>query len=163
MTLVNSLRLREWLTVGEAADQLSASLNEHVNEAYVYRLALDGYLKLSVHLPPSVYATRLGNDGYAIFLDDDGEEPSFQRQLIEGLWELPLIGEGRRQMEQEFRRLRGLPSIPISGASAQSLSGKGFASICLLPGLLIPATQLLNTGCHQLYRREPLWSCEPRS
>ncbi|MFK3725576.1 hypothetical protein ACI2KE_17295 [Pseudomonas monteilii] len=43
------LKLREWLTVDEAARRLSASSRESVSEADLLRLALDGHLTLSVH------------------------------------------------------------------------------------------------------------------
>lgn len=43
-------RLREWLTLEEAAGQLSQLLSEPVTVAELYRLALDGELKLSINL-----------------------------------------------------------------------------------------------------------------
>jgi hypothetical protein len=42
-------KLREWLTVPEAAKQLSISFGEEVTEADVLRLGLDGRLRLSVY------------------------------------------------------------------------------------------------------------------
>ncbi|MHC8321234.1 hypothetical protein ACYZT4_11120 [Pseudomonas sp. GB2N2] len=42
-------KLREWLTIDEAAKQLSISLREEVNEADILRLALDDHLTLSVY------------------------------------------------------------------------------------------------------------------
>ena len=43
------LKLREWLTVPEAAGHLSILFGEDVTEADVLRLALDGHLTLSVN------------------------------------------------------------------------------------------------------------------
>ncbi|QOQ73808.1 hypothetical protein IMF22_20175 [Pseudomonas poae] len=43
------LKLREWLTVEEAARRLTISSQEEVSEADLLRLALDGHLTLSVH------------------------------------------------------------------------------------------------------------------
>jgi hypothetical protein len=43
-------RLREWLTLDEAAGHLSVVLGESVSVADIYRLALDGHLTLSVNL-----------------------------------------------------------------------------------------------------------------
>jgi hypothetical protein len=43
------LKLREWLTVPEAARHLSALFGEDVTEADILRLALDGHLTLSVY------------------------------------------------------------------------------------------------------------------
>lgn len=42
------LKLKEWLTVADAARHLSILLEAEVNEADVYRLALEGHLTLSV-------------------------------------------------------------------------------------------------------------------
>ena len=42
-------RLREWLTVPDAAAHLSIAFGEDVTEAEVLRLGLDGHLKLSVN------------------------------------------------------------------------------------------------------------------
>ena len=42
-------KLREWLTLPEAAKKLSISFGEDVTEAAVLRLALDGHLRLSVY------------------------------------------------------------------------------------------------------------------
>ncbi len=49
-------KLKEWLTVPEAARHLSIFFGEEVNEGDVLRLALDGHLKLSVNFPNHVYA-----------------------------------------------------------------------------------------------------------
>lgn len=43
------LKLREWLTVEEAANYLSAAAEEDVTEADILRLSLDGHLTLSVN------------------------------------------------------------------------------------------------------------------
>jgi hypothetical protein len=43
------LKLKEWLTVEEAANRLAISAGESVTEADVLRLALDGHLTLSVY------------------------------------------------------------------------------------------------------------------
>ena len=42
------LKLREWLTLDEAASELSTALAEHVSVADVLRLVLDEKLKLSI-------------------------------------------------------------------------------------------------------------------
>lgn len=52
------LKLKEWLTVDDAARQLSTMLSEPVGRADLLRLALDGHLKLSVHLVNTAKARR---------------------------------------------------------------------------------------------------------
>ncbi len=44
-------KLREWLTVEEAAGELSVALSDHISPADLLRLAIDGHLKLSLYLP----------------------------------------------------------------------------------------------------------------
>jgi hypothetical protein len=63
-TLVKStssklLKFKKWLTVPEAAKHLSIICEEEIYEADILRLALDGYLKLSVNFVNHTYA-RIG-------------------------------------------------------------------------------------------------------
>jgi hypothetical protein len=51
-------QLKEWLTIRDAARQLTLMLNEDVSEADIYQLALDGNLILSVYLPNEVDARK---------------------------------------------------------------------------------------------------------
>ena len=50
------LKLKEWLTVPEAARHLTILFGEEVGEADVLRFALDGRLTLSAHFPNHAYA-----------------------------------------------------------------------------------------------------------
>lgn len=122
MTLDKLLKLREWLTVGEAAGELSRILGGNVSAADVLRLALEGHLKLSVNLPA-------GAD--AMCFENDGEQRPKQRRHIDGLWELPMIGAARRQVDHEFHSLRGLPLVSMEG-SAGAIVERGGVS-CQLP------------------------------
>lgn len=51
-------QLKEWLTIRDAAKQLTSMLNEGVSEADIYQLALNGNLILSVYLPNEVDARK---------------------------------------------------------------------------------------------------------
>lgn len=51
-------KLKEWLTVPDAAKHLSGVLSEEITEADVLRLALDGHLKLSVNFVNHTKAKR---------------------------------------------------------------------------------------------------------
>lgn len=53
-------KLREWLTVQEAAKHLSISFGEDITEADILRLAIEGALSLSIHLLEPVKAQRGG-------------------------------------------------------------------------------------------------------
>jgi len=52
------LKLKEWLTIPDAAKHLSIVFDEDVSEADVLRLALDGKLQLSVHFVNQATARR---------------------------------------------------------------------------------------------------------
>lgn len=51
-------QLKEWLTIRDAARQLTSMLNEDVSEADIYQLALDGNLIISAYLPNGVDAKK---------------------------------------------------------------------------------------------------------
>jgi hypothetical protein len=55
-------RLREWLTLPEAARYLSGALSEQVGEADVLRHGLDGQLKLSVFFRGKVTVCTVGSE-----------------------------------------------------------------------------------------------------
>lgn len=59
-------KLKEWLTVEEAAKHLSTVLGEEVVIADIYRLALDGHLVLSMSFPNHAY----GNLGELVGLEN---------------------------------------------------------------------------------------------
>lgn len=52
------LKLKEWLTIKEAAAWLSASAGEDVSEADILRFAIDGHLTLSVYFVNHAYGAR---------------------------------------------------------------------------------------------------------
>ena len=56
-----NLKVREWLTLDEAAQHLSLVMNETLNKAHVLRLGLDGHLKLSVYLPHGSSGSSVGD------------------------------------------------------------------------------------------------------
>ncbi|MDD5757980.1 MAG: hypothetical protein PHI06_02740 [Desulfobulbaceae bacterium] len=72
-------KLKEWLTVPEAARHLSIMFGEEVNETDVLRLALDGHLKLSINFVNGTSARRGGN-----FLPFDEWEKEFRSN---NLWD----------------------------------------------------------------------------
>ncbi|MDP4835522.1 MAG: hypothetical protein NWS01_00020, partial [Burkholderiales bacterium] len=53
------LKLRQWVTVPEAARHLTQIMSEPVAEADVLQFALDGHIKLSVNFPNQAKA-RIG-------------------------------------------------------------------------------------------------------
>jgi hypothetical protein len=120
MTLNPLFKLREWLTVDQAAQQLTGIMEEPVKEADVLRLALDGHLKLSVYLPEGTAADCWDapqEEDRAVDYDVhmtpvDGTPPNC---FISGLWDLPLVLPGSLHVERRYNELSGLPPIRING------------------------------------------------
>lgn len=136
-------KLKKWLTVPDAAKHLAIVFGEEVTEADVLRFALDGDLRLSVHLVNGAFARPCfpvnveelewddvsGLDGYGaikiprggrIFGDERG---CFQvhrtvTELDSGVWDLPLTGGERVDVEFRYQQLTDGPEV-----TAVSLDG----------------------------------------
>jgi hypothetical protein len=158
------LKLKEWLTIPDAARHLSGVCGEPVTDADVLRLGLDRHLKLSVYFVNKARARRgvvvpleqsaaailasnpidllrkgyppiaelLGSelptfiaDGLAngsLIRDDgslvlvDGSQFLHLEQevtTIDGVWDLPLIGAERLNIEHLFQQLTGGPKVTL--------------------------------------------------
>jgi hypothetical protein len=120
---VNPLwELREWVTIDETAEILSAGPGaSHVSIADVFRLGLDGVLKLSV---------KLADTNAACFEQNKTDGPA-RRATINGLWDLPMIGPGQRQVEHEYHHHRGLPFISMEGTPGAFVERDGL--VCRVP------------------------------
>ncbi|USX15022.1 hypothetical protein NHH88_04280 [Oxalobacteraceae bacterium OTU3CAMAD1] len=130
---------KEFVSIQEAANNLSLAMNETVTESDVYRLALDGYLKLSAYLV---------NDTPAIegqFVDlDEGQSQHLPPDLvlderyfcvrksvrtIRGIWDLPLIGNEKFDIEHKYQTLTSGPHVTLIsriGALVEAPDGKIF-------------------------------------
>lgn len=144
------LKLKEWVTVSAAARHLSIMAGEEVSEGDILRLTLDGHMKLSVNLvngaparamravePSEIeWETVPSLDGKReVQMPKDGPVRSFDdgrvfqlssevHNLAPGVWDLPLIGPERHDVEREFQRLTGGPEY----------------TMCTLDGVLVAAT-----------------------
>ncbi len=131
-TLKQLLKLKEWLTVDDTARYLSLTFEEGVSRADVLRLALDGHLLLSVNLVNHAYARKgkkipLEEANTSIVpspFDDtvkiqllDGILIDRENEIVlklddnvtslEGVWDLPMIGNERLDVEHEYQQLTG--------------------------------------------------------
>jgi len=96
-------KLKEWLTIDETALHLSGVLGETVEKKDVYRLALDGYLQISVNLVNHAEA-RLGKivgKDDVTFHEASSNLTEFLRES-EGLnVEMPLMVMGSLKIDEE--------------------------------------------------------------
>lgn len=132
------LKLKDWLLVPDAARYLTISFGEEVTEADVLRLALDQRLKLSVRFVNRTHARsgeivrideasfrevqyREGGAPIRIYggpklLGSDGQ-PSHVVNLapgvcvLEGIFDLPMIGGERLEIEHAFQKLTSGPDV----------------------------------------------------
>jgi hypothetical protein len=128
------LKLRDWLTVPDAARHLSILLGDKVTEAHVLRFALDGRLTLSVdfvNITPAwcgkiiphadakrnIIQTSDGkSDGPINEVSlSDGRVISFTANFtfIEGVWDLVMFGAEVKAIEREYHRLTKGPAVSL--------------------------------------------------
>ncbi|MCY0856887.1 hypothetical protein [Cupriavidus sp. D39] len=144
-------RLKKWLSIADTARHLSIAFGEEVGTADVLQFALEGHLKLSVHLVNHAQA-RLGKVvGYedtewrtyppamsklipGLPEEAKGKPIRAMKSLvidetrylnldttvstIEGLWDLPMFGGERLDVEHAYQQMTDGPAV-----SLQCLSG----------------------------------------
>ena len=91
-------KLREWLTLEEAASELSTALSEDVDASEVLRLVIDERLQLSIYLPAMTTARCRK-------LDEDTPDAPWTRREIGGVWDVPMRGRGKSQIEYDYQML----------------------------------------------------------
>jgi hypothetical protein len=122
------LKLKDWVTVPDAARHLSILFGEGVTEADVLRFGLDGRLTLSVYFVNPKYgrcgkiipradaetkevSIESGNVKRAIkkgCLLKEGRAFSFgDITRFEGVWDLSMLGTERAQVEHKYQSLTG--------------------------------------------------------
>jgi hypothetical protein len=129
------LKLKEWLTVPDAARHLSILFGEDVAVADVLQLALDGHLTLSVNfvnhaeaqcgrIIPLADAKRevikiSENEFFhtieGLYIGDD-RVFSYGTDItsIEGVWDLAMLGTERIDVEHNYQFLTGGPAVDLT-------------------------------------------------
>lgn len=146
------LALRDWLTLQEAAIELSAALSEEVLVSDVLRLAIDQHLTLSLYLPTrmTAWCTRPH--------DDSGGRQT--REPIEGLCDVPMKGRAKAQIEHDYHWLRDRKFVPRDEPVGALVEDRG--RICQLPpdqgqtGLLTRSPSEFPEGSVLAVRRSAL-------
>lgn len=131
--------LKEWLTLEEAANYLTACLNEPVSQADTVRLAIDGHLILSVNFANSVFArcgkTIPNSEHTGGGIPFNGRDVLiFEKEIrtISGIYDLPMIGGEIFDCEHKFHQLTGGPlvlSAEIRGAFVRSYQSGNYYQI----------------------------------
>ena len=95
------VKLKQWLTVSDAAQYLALLCGEDVSEPDIYQLALDGGLQLSVRFVNSVPARP-----------KDPMPKEKNLVWLRGVYDLSMTGVERLDVERAYQALH--PTRPIS-------------------------------------------------
>ena len=136
-------KLKEWVTVPDAAKNLSIVFGEDVTEADVLRLALDGHLKLSVNfvnhavarsakwIPRAEYTELIELERALGKISQTSGKPILkygERVMpIEGVWDLAMIGAERLDVEHQYQLMTGgapVTLVNIDGTFVTSYDGQ---------------------------------------
>jgi hypothetical protein len=148
------LKLKEWVTTSDAAVHLSKVLQENVTRADVLRLGLDGHLRLAVNFVNSVkarYGTvvplvdakyrtvpkhivdRLqiaGIERNVVKLEGVQIDANNVLELddeittLQGVYDLPLIGTERLDIEHQYQQLTGGPAVALNCLEGPFVNGE---------------------------------------
>lgn len=142
-------KLKEWLTVPDAARHLSIVFGEEITEADVLRLALDGHMNLSVNFVNFAMAyfcnvvpfseARIvpgflfeGQEPYKVCLDqhlNNQEVLQIGKEIvqIEGVWDLLMVGGERLDVEHKYQQLTGgvdVALVHMAGTFVKGANGQ---------------------------------------
>ena len=141
------LKLKKWLTLPEAARELSILYDEEVSEADLLGFALDGHLTLSVHLVNGA----IGRCGPIVPIEDvksrtvpsldgadtlvlydglrvsEGEVLVYDKEVLglEGVWDLSMLGAERLDVGRRLQELTGGPELDLVSLDGPIVSHSG--------------------------------------
>jgi hypothetical protein len=116
-------KLQDWVTIDEAATELSAALSHRVSTADILRLLIDKHLKLAIYLPEKVPARCHRTD-------DEATNREIHRE-IQGVCDVPMLDRAKSQVEHDYHWQRDGLYVPIARPLGASVEWDGF--ICQLP------------------------------
>jgi hypothetical protein len=142
-------KLKQWMTLSEAAKHLSGICGEEVTIADILRLALDRYLQLSVNFVNHTQAKpgkivgpeevtwiefpsfKKDNPKSTTMIPDcleigDGIYLKFKDDVVSigDVWDLPMIGSERLDVEHEYQSLTGGPEVTLVGIDGTFVKGE---------------------------------------
>jgi hypothetical protein len=132
--LKKRLKLKDLVTVPEAATHLSTIFDEEITEADILRFALDGRLTLSVEFVTFAAC----NPGKIISISEEEKKLTFSdgRRFISGVWDLAMVGGEVWEIKRKYHLLTGGPDVDI-GVSGYSLIRTLTGDSNVLDGLLV--------------------------
>ena len=105
------LKLKQYLSINDSADYLSATLEETVSVADIYELSLEGHLAISIRLTNQAYAKKVDlapelelTNSEEQFGAVQANEVDEQVHIFNGLYDLAMIGEERFELRKLYQR-----------------------------------------------------------
>ncbi len=103
------LKLKQYLSINDSADYLSATLEETVSVADIYELSLEGHLAISIRLTNQAFAKKVDlapelelTNSEEQFGAVQANEVNEQVHIFNGLYDLAMIGEERFELRKEI-------------------------------------------------------------
>lgn len=141
-------KLKEWLTLDEAAQHLAVVLGESVLEKDIYRLALDGHLQLSINI---INGTQVHKGKYIDPENVKWREFSFPSarekpvqipdslhmggklflkleekvKSVDGVWDLVMWGGALLDVEHQYQQLIGGPEVTLISIDGTFIESDG--------------------------------------
>ncbi|GFD71029.1 hypothetical protein KUL113_04490 [Tenacibaculum sp. KUL113] len=104
------LKLKQYLSINDSADYLSATLEETVSVADIYELSLEGHLAISIRLTNQAYAKKVDlapelelTSSEERFWAVQANEVDEQVHIFNGLYDLAMIGEERFELRKLYQ------------------------------------------------------------
>ncbi|MDK2764167.1 MAG: hypothetical protein KYX63_09320 [Alteromonas macleodii] len=105
------LKLKQYLSINDSADYLSATLEETVSVADIYELSLEGHLAISIRLTNQAFAKKVDlapelelTNSEEQFGAVQANEVNEQVHIFNGLYDLAMIGEERFELRKLYQR-----------------------------------------------------------
>lgn len=105
------LKLKQYLSLNDSADYLSATLEETVSVADIYELSLEGHLAISIRLTNQAYAKKVDLEPELNLTSSEerfgavqANEVDEQVHIFNGLYDLAMIGEERFELRKLYQR-----------------------------------------------------------
>lgn len=147
-------KIKEWITVPDAAKNLSVTLGEEVTEIDVLHLALEGKLSLSVRVSSQIPAKMaqivqsipedVHGQGHFATFDGILTVTDDQIVMIDGLFDMqPQTFANRNAMENAYRRVLGLEMMEIKGVDEIILIDKN--GLLYVPQILLADNRISAT------------------
>ncbi|APD89768.1 hypothetical protein BM524_08205 [Alteromonas mediterranea] len=105
------LKLKQYLSIYDSADYLSATLEETVSVADIYELSLEGHLTISIRLTNQAYAKKVVlapelelTNSEERFGSVQANEVDEKVHIFNGLYDLAMIGEELFELRKLYQR-----------------------------------------------------------